>query len=193
MCTLASKISAIFRSYNLFVNNFGDIWWFLGKKKKSLFLFCENVFLYFMYTFVFLFVMLRFYMFFSLAHSTHKAQDILYFCSFRGILKAFSSFIWKNSLFFCCLIFWNINDDDTESKKLFYAWFSSSLCRCLLIFCASFLSMCTSSSFFFFFERKNFRLMYTEPKAPGAYTLLNLTQEKNLNKWFLIYVLRVLN
>lgn len=51
-------------SYNLFVNNFGDIWWFLGKEK--VFRCCcvfytlpcssENIFLYFMFSFFVIFL-----------------------------------------------------------------------------------------------------------------------------------------
>ena len=109
-----------------------------------------------------------------LAHSLDtQSSRYIVFLFLSGILKAFSSFIWKNFLF-CCLIFWNINDDYTESKKVFYAWFSSSLCRCLLIFCLI-LSMCTSSHFC---ASRKFPPYVHWAKRHGAYTLLTQTQEK---------------
>lgn len=76
---------SIFLSHNLFVNNFGDIWWFLGEKNFLCCLLLRNVFLYFMHTFVlYVFMLLQ-------PPETQKLK--IYYCvlvpSFKAMLKAF--------------------------------------------------------------------------------------------------------
>lgn len=112
--------------------------------------------------------------------STHKAQDILYFCSFRGILKAFSSFIWK--ILFFAVLFSGILMMIIP-KKVSYAWFSSS-CLCLSRTLTHFINVQT---FCLSLRREN------EAFMPSLYTIKAPHSPKNLNNWFLIYVLRVLN
>lgn len=102
---------------------------------------------------------------------------------FGGLLKAFSSFIWKKFSFFasCCLIFWNINDDYTE-RKVFHAWFSSALRL------PSHILTHSINVYVFAFRPRQEISAYV--RNEGEY----LTRPKtNLNKWFLIYVLRVSN
>lgn len=125
---------------------------------------------------------------------TYKAQDILYFRSFRGILKAFSSFIWKNSLFavlFSGILMMII---PKQEKSFLCLIFLLSESRALLIF----LPPCYQCLGIFFWQNKKnlryFFLMYSSARSGSSpYTLLTRKKIKNLNKWFLIYVLRVLN
>lgn len=124
MCFLTPE-SSIFvsSSYNLFVNNFGDIWWFLERKK-----FCFSHWERFLIFYVHFLLFFPFYV--APFYCPRRSKLKIYCVSvpFWGLLKAFSSFIWKKFSFFasCCLIFWNINDDYTE-RKVFHAWFSSAL------------------------------------------------------------------
>jgi hypothetical protein len=58
-------------------------------------------------------------MFSSLAHSldTQSSRYIVFLFLSGDIKSIFLIYLKKFS--FCCLIFWNINDDYTESKKFF--------------------------------------------------------------------------
>lgn len=139
----------------------------------------KNVFLYFMYTFF-----CAFFCYFPplyVSPSNTQSSRYIVFSFLSGDIKSIF-LIYLKKFSFLLSYFLNINDDYTERKKLFYAWFfSPSLPKLRLIF----LSVCTPRL------ERTARLIYRGSLRRIPYS--PSTKKKNLNKWFLIYVLRVLN